>query len=83
MSASEGQRAAPAVAGQLRADLPPGRRAVGAVTHRIARAQQRGHRLADGVVDDEALAAELDERQRREPRERRLRRLARQQRAEE
>ena len=67
----------PGRAGELAADLPPGRAAVGAVAHRVGRAQQRGDGLPDGVVDDQALAPELDERQRREPRERRLRRLVR------
>jgi hypothetical protein len=68
---------------ELAADLAPRRRAVAPVPHRVGRAQQGGHHLADGVMDDEALAPELDEGQRREPRERRLRRLVRQQRREQ
>ena len=66
---------------ELLADLPPGGGAVAAVADRIARAQQRGHRLAHGVVDDEAFAAELHERQRVEPRERVLRALLGQERS--
>jgi hypothetical protein len=69
--------------GQLLPDLPPRGRAVGAVTHRVARAQQRGDRLPDGVVDDQALAPQLDEGKRREPLERRLRGLPGEQRAEQ
>ena len=37
---------------------------------RVGGAQQRRDRLAHGVVDDQALAAEVDERQRAQPRER-------------
>ena len=58
----------------LAADLVPGVAAVGAVADRIGRAQQRSDGLADRVVDDEALAPELDEGQRREPGEGVLRR---------
>ena len=61
---------------QLAPDLPPGRRAVGAVADRVARAQHRRDRLADRVVDHQALAPELDERQRRQARERHRRRVA-------
>ena len=60
---------------QLAPDLAPGGGAVGAPAHRVAGAQERGDRLADGVVDDEPLAPELDERQRAQALERRLRRL--------
>ena len=68
----------PGRVGQLHADLPPRRDPIPAVANRIAGAQQRGDRLAHGVVDDEALAAQLDEGQRPQPLERRGRRLARQ-----
>ena len=72
-----------AAAGQLAADLPPRGRAVGPVAHRVGGAQQREHRLADGVVDHEPLAPELGERQRRQALERGLGRLARHDRAEQ
>ena len=52
---------------ELVADLPPGRASVRAPAHGVGRAEQRGDALADRVVDDQALAAELDERQRAQP----------------
>ena len=65
------------------ADLAPGVAAVGAVADRVGRAQQGADGLADGVVDDEPLAAELDEGQRREAGEGVLRRYIGQQRRQQ
>ena len=52
---------------ELVADLPPGRASVRAPADGVGRAEQCGDALADRVVDDQALAAELDERQCAQP----------------
>ena len=49
---------------QLAPQLPPGRDPVGAVSRRIVDPQQRRDDFAHGVVQDQAVRAELHERQR-------------------
>ena len=50
--------------GDLLAELAPGRRPISLGTRRIGRAEQGRDRLADRVVDDETVVAELHEWQR-------------------
>ena len=83
MSASDAQRARPAVPSSSRRIWRHASARWARWRDRIAGAQQRRDGLAHGVVDDEAFPPELDERQRAQPREGLLRRLVGQQRGEQ